>query len=274
MQSQIINVDPAGAISATVDQPWLSVQATQTQTVSVTANPAGLSAGVYHGTVTISEPGLAPIAVPVTLGVWSTAPALTIGGKVFSLMQSFTFVQKVGEPAPAYQTAIVDSGGVPLPFTILQGATWLNVVDHYEAPAPTSILVGVSNARHFTPGEHDGSFTLQSAGGSIYVPVTLLVETGPVAPPVVSHAVSAASGIAGGVSAGEILTLRGYGVGAAPVGGLKLDATGAVLSKLNGLQVTFDGKAAPLLYTSAYQTNLIVPYEVVWQEIDGDAGSI
>jgi uncharacterized protein (TIGR03437 family) len=35
-----------------------------------------------------------------------------------------------------------------------------------------------------------------------------------------------------------------------------------VASKLNGLQVTFDGKAAPLIYTSANQTNLIVPYEV------------
>jgi uncharacterized protein (TIGR03437 family) len=43
---------------------------------------------------------------------------------------------------------------------------------------------------------------------------------------------------------------------------LKLDEAGMVVSKLNGLQVTFDGKAAPLIYTSANQTNLIVPYEV------------
>jgi uncharacterized protein (TIGR03437 family) len=42
---------------------------------------------------------------------------------------------------------------------------------------------------------------------------------------------------------------------------LKLDEAGVVVSKLNGLQVTFDGKAAPLIYTSANQTNLIVPYE-------------
>jgi uncharacterized protein (TIGR03437 family) len=41
-----------------------------------------------------------------------------------------------------------------------------------------------------------------------------------------------------------------------------LDATGAVAAKLNGLQVTFDGKPAPLTYTSANQTNLVVPYEV------------
>jgi uncharacterized protein (TIGR03437 family) len=74
--------------------------------------------------------------------------------------------------------------------------------------------------------------------------------------------VNAASGIAGGVSPGEVLTIRGYSVGAAAVSGLRLDGAGAVVSNLNGLQVTFDGKAAPLLYTSANQTNLIVPYEV------------
>jgi len=225
------------------------------QTVDVTVNPAGLGAGVYNGTVTIGVAGLASKAVPVTLGVWSRAPPLKITAG------SFTFVQTVGEPGPAYQTAEVDSGGIPVPLTILLGATWLNVVDHYSAPTPTPILVGVANGPG-SPGEYDGSFTIQSPGGSVYVPVTLLVEPGPVAPPVLSQVVNAASGIAGGVSPGEILTVRGYSTGAAAVSGLKLDAAGTVVSKLNGLQVTFDGKAAPLIYTSANQTNLTVPYEV------------
>jgi len=77
---------------------------------------------------------------------------------------------------------------------------------------------------------------------------------------VISQVVNAASGI--GVSPGEILTVHGYGVGASAVSGLKLYASGKVTSSLNGLQVTFDGVAVPLLYTSADQTNLIVPYEV------------
>jgi len=89
-----------------------------------------------------------------------------------------------------------------------------------------------------------------------------LAEPALFAPPVVSQVVNAASGIAGGVSPGEILSIRGYGAGAAAVSGLKLDASGKVSSNLNGLQVTFDGQAAPLLYTSVNQTNLIVPYEV------------
>jgi uncharacterized protein (TIGR03437 family) len=187
--------------------------------------------------------------------VWSNPPPLTI------TQGSFTFVQTVGKPVPPYQTAEVDSGGVPLPLTFLNGTSWLNVVDHYEAPTPAPIQVGIVNGPG-SPGEYDGSFTVQAPGSSIYVPVIYLVEPGTIAPPVISQVVNAASGIAGGVSPGEILTVHGYGVGASAVSGLKLDASGKVTSSLNGLQVTFDGVAVPLLYTSADQTNLIVPYEV------------
>jgi uncharacterized protein (TIGR03437 family) len=260
-QTQTIDVDPAGAISATADQPWMSVAAPTTganpnQTVVVTVNPAGLAAGVYNGTVTIAEPGLASIAVPVTLGVWSSAPPLTV------TPGSFSFVQAVGEPSPQFQFAVADSAGVPVPLTILNGTSWLDVVDQYSAPTPVALEVAVIGRIPELPGQYAGSFTVQSPGGAAYVPVTLLVEPGPVAPLTLSQAVNAASGIAGGVSPGEILSIRGYGAGAAAVSGLTLNASGMVASSLNGLQVTFDGKAAPLIYTSANQTNLIVPYEV------------
>jgi uncharacterized protein (TIGR03437 family) len=254
-QSQTINVDPAGAITATADQPWMAVSAPTTATVAVTVNPTGLAAGAYHGTVTIAEPGIPSMTVPVLLGIWSTAPPLTIA------TGNFTFVQTLGEPAPPYQTAEVDSGGVPVPLTIAVDGNWLNVVDHYSAPTPTQLLVGIGSPPG-TPGEYDGSFTVQSPGGSVYAPVTLLVEPGPMAPPVVSQVVNAASGIQGAISPGEIVSIRGYGVGASAVGGLRLDPSGGLVSQINGLQVTFDGKPAPILYTSANQTNLIVPYEV------------
>jgi uncharacterized protein (TIGR03437 family) len=260
-QTQTINVDPAGAITATADQPWIAVVAPLTgpganQTVVVTVNPTGLAPGVYHGKVTIAEAGIASIVVPVTLGVWSTPPQLT------TTVSSFTFVQTLGEPTPANQFAEVDSGGVPIPLTITipSGMNWL-VADRYGFPTPTLILVGLNNTPQ-SPGEYDASFTIQSPGSSIVLPVTLLVEPGPLTPPVVSQVVNSASGIAGSVSPGEILTIRGFSVGAAAPSGLKFDASGNVASNLNGLQVTFDGQAAPLIYTSANQTNLIVPYEV------------
>jgi uncharacterized protein (TIGR03437 family) len=204
--------------------------------------------------VTIAEQGIAPIAVPVTLGVWSTPPPLT------ATQSSLTFVQQVGEPGPPYQTTEVDSGGVPVPLTFAIGGSWLNLINRFTlTPAP--IQVGVVQTP-MLPGQYNGSFTVTSPGSSVYVPVTLLVEPGPITPPVLSQVVNGASGIAGGVSPGEILTVRGYSVGASATSGLMLNNSGLVASNLNGLQVTFDGQAAPLIYTSANQTNLVVPYEV------------
>jgi uncharacterized protein (TIGR03437 family) len=254
-QTQTINVDPAGAITATVDQPWMTAAAPGAATVAVTANPAGLAPGVHRGTVTIAEPGIASIAVPVTLGVWSDAPRLTI------TRESFHFVQTLGEPAPPIQTAEVSSGGVPVPVSIAVGERWFAASPYYNRPTPAKIVVGLFDPPQ-TPGEYDGSFTVQSPGGSLYVPVKLLVEPGPVAPPVVSQVVNAASGLAGGVSPGEIVAVRGYGVGGAAAGALRIGEDGLLATQIHGLQVTFDGKPAPLIYTSPNQTNLIVPYEV------------
>jgi len=108
---------------------------------------------------------------------------------------------------------------------------------------------------------------LQSAGDPVYVPVTLLVQPGAVAPPVVSEVVNAASGLAGGVSPGEVVSVRGYSTGSSAIGGLRLDPNGMMVPQVNGLTVTFEGQAAPLIYTSSNQTNVIVPYEVAGRKL-------
>ena len=124
-------------------------------TVTVTVNPAGLAPGVYNGTVTVGEAGIAPIAVPVVLSVWSTAPALTI------TQGNFTFLQQVGEPGPPYQTTEIDSGGVPVPLTFAIGGSWLNLINRFTlTPAP--LQVGVGGTVQLLPGEYDGSFTVTS----------------------------------------------------------------------------------------------------------------
>jgi uncharacterized protein (TIGR03437 family) len=259
-QTEPIFLDPPGVMTVTVDQPWMTAAELTSgdfanRAVSVTINPAGLAPGVYTGNVTVVEQGLAPVTTPVTLGVWGTPPQLTI------TKSSFTFLQQAGEPPVPFQYGEIDSGGVPLPWGIGVGGSWLSVTWNYlVTPAP--LRVGVQQIPPFAPGEYDASFTLTSPSGTIYVPVTFLVSAGPSVPPVISQAANAASGIAGGVSPGEILELRGYGAGASLIAALQLTAAGTVATSLNGLQVTFDGTPAPLIYTSATQTNLVVPYEV------------
>ena len=235
-----------------MNQPWMTATPVtlandQYPAVTVTANPKGLAAGVYNGAVTISEAGVSPTTVPVTLSVWNTPPPLTISPG------AFTFVRILGEPGSGgllstYQYADAESGGVPIPFTISSSASWLYVPS--SGMTPDFIQVGAVAPGGL--GEYQGSITGQSPGESVNVPVTLLVEPGPIAQPVVASGVNAASGIPGGVSPGEIVSIRGFGVGASAV-------SSAVGTNLNGLQVTFDGNPATLTYTSANQTNLVVP---------------
>ena len=252
-QSQTINVGPIGPITATVNQPWMTATPVtlandQYPAVTVTVNPKGLAAGVYNGAVTISEAGISPTTVPVTLSVWNTPPPLTISPG------AFTFVKILGEPGgggllSTYQYADAESGGVPIPLTISSSASWLYVPS--SGMTPEFIQLGAV-AAPVGLGEYQGSFTVQSPGGSVNVPVTLLVEPGPIAQPTVASVVNAASGIPGGVSPGEIVSIRGFGVGASA-------GSSAVGTNLNGLQVAFDGTPATLIYTSANQTNLVVP---------------
>ena len=94
------------------------------------------------------------------------------------------------------------------------------------------------------------------------VPVNILVTTGPNAPPFIGSLVNAASQTSGAIAPGEIITIYGYAVGSPRAIGFALDLSGNVTTDHGGAEVLFDGKPAPLLYTSPDQTNAIVPYEV------------
>lgn len=71
--------------------------------------------------------------------------------------------------------------------------------------------------------------------------------------------VNAASGLAGPVTPGEIVTIYGAGLGPA---NLTVNTPGAGLygSQLAGVTVSFDGINAPILYVSATQVGVVVPY--------------
>ena len=75
-------------------------------------------------------------------------------------------------------------------------------------------------------------------------------------------ALNAASYVATGIVPGEIVSLFGYGIG--PATGVS--ATGSVLpNDLAGVQVSFDGLAAPLFYVQSGQINAQVPWELAGQ---------
>ena len=73
---------------------------------------------------------------------------------------------------------------------------------------------------------------------------------------------SAPRAMGGGVSPGELVAIFGSGIGPNTLAGLQLDSAGNVVTTLGGVQVFFDGIAAPLVYVFSTQVSAIVPYAV------------
>lgn len=78
-------------------------------------------------------------------------------------------------------------------------------------------------------------------------------------PPVVAAVANAASNLAGPISAGEIVTLYGAGLGPAQLASCAYGTAGLIDTELDGTQVFFNGTAANVLYTSANQVAAVVP---------------
>ena len=79
-------------------------------------------------------------------------------------------------------------------------------------------------------------------------------------PPAIVNAVSFAPSA---VSPGEIVTIFGSNLGPAKLVGAQLDSTGKKLNtSVAGTQIFFDNDPAPVVYTSAGQVSVVVPYSV------------
>ena len=81
--------------------------------------------------------------------------------------------------------------------------------------------------------------------------------------PVIASVTNAASGASGPLAPGELITIKGTGLG--PVSGISFGIdpkTKGVDPTLAGTRVLIDGFPAPITYASAVQVNAIVPFEM------------
>jgi uncharacterized protein (TIGR03437 family) len=78
----------------------------------------------------------------------------------------------------------------------------------------------------------------------------------------VAAVVSSASNLLGPVAPGDLVVLYGSGLGPAGLVQFQLDSNGLVPRSLAGTTVFFNGAAAPLIYTSAYQVAALVPFAI------------
>jgi uncharacterized protein (TIGR03437 family) len=79
-------------------------------------------------------------------------------------------------------------------------------------------------------------------------------------PPSISAVTNAASYESDAVSPGEIVAIFGANLGPDPPVGMQVDRYGVVTNSLGGVQVLFDGVAAPMVFASATQINAVVPF--------------
>ncbi|MGO9262018.1 MAG: IPT/TIG domain-containing protein [Bryobacteraceae bacterium] len=197
---------------------------------------------------------------------------------------------QVGSPAPQPQSVPISSYSM-VDFTVSVSAgaqQWLSVTPT-TGTSPTTLTL-TPNVSSLSPGTYTATVTLTpnvfaslnppliatfqvllnvSAPGTTTGGGAMPAATNPTTytpPPLMANVVNGASQGLASFSPGEIISIFGTGVGAAP-SVFTLDAKGNLPTTLNGTQVLINGKPAPLLYTSANQINAIVPYEV------GDSGA-
>jgi len=84
--------------------------------------------------------------------------------------------------------------------------------------------------------------------------------------PMVAAVTNAASYDATAVSPGEIVTIWGQNLAPAALANLQVGANGVLSNSIGGVQVFFNGYAAPIIYTLANQMSAIVPYEIAGQQ--------
>jgi uncharacterized protein (TIGR03118 family) len=86
---------------------------------------------------------------------------------------------------------------------------------------------------------------------------------GSLAPPAAIASIeNAASNLSGPIAPGEAVTLTGITIGPSPLVSATIPAKGTLGTSLSTTSVTFNGTPAPIIYASASQTAVLVPYAV------------
>ena len=84
-----------------------------------------------------------------------------------------------------------------------------------------------------------------------------------IAPPSAVTGISnGASIVAGSIAPGEIVVLNGFTIGPSPLVAATIPVVGTAPTSAGSTSATFNGVAAPILYSSASATAAVVPYEV------------
>jgi trimeric autotransporter adhesin len=231
-------------VTPSTTTPWLTVTGAASP-IQVTASSGKAPPGITLGAIQVRTSSVIAVANnPLTV------PAVFLGNSLASV-GPLTVAPSTLSFTGAGSQQVTVSGGT---FTVASDSKWLT------AAVSGSTLNVSADPAGLAAGTYQGALTLASGSVLQMFPVTL--TAGGASTPVLSKVVNAASYASPGVSPGEIVVLGGTGLGPANLATLALDSAGNVANSLAGVQVRFNGIAAPIVYASAGQVAVAVPYEV------------
>jgi uncharacterized protein (TIGR03437 family) len=217
-------------------------------TLTIAVNSTGFdpSAVAYSGKISIAASGVPSTNATQYVAVLMLVNALT--PTITNLYPSAALVGSAGLTVTItgtgfYKgtTAIAAASPTPLKTTYVNPTTILAVL-----PASDLVSAGPINLEAVNPAPGGAS-----AASAFSVSAT----------PVVQAIVSAASYATGAVSPGEFVTLFGTGIGPAVPSGMSVIGGYATLV-LQSVSVAIDGQSAAMIYVSANQVTVQVPYTV------------
>jgi uncharacterized protein (TIGR03437 family) len=257
--AQFTSVPPAltGIKATTTDGGnWLilsgNANAGGQTSVAFRFDASGLSPGTYTGAI-VATRGNETASSQVVLTVLPKPTSPLVPSPT-----SFVLTAKAGQMTAPQTISVSSPDGVVL-FSAQSEAGQITVSDLLLSPTPKVVTF---TALYDIPGTYQNAIVLTTSAGTVKVPVALYVTATADQPPIISSITSSASNVSGKIAPGELITLRGPGIGPARTG-LTLDASGRITTEINpDTRVLLNDVPAPILYASPEQWNVIVPYEV------------
>ena len=187
-----LTVNGSGAYHAGSDRPWLRVHptdgtfnATGSSVFSIDADPSGLDAGTYTGTILVSGPQEGPLA-----GAFVT---VTISEKAQNMTPTYTGMAfRVAEAGstPPQTLYLMGQGPGAANWTVtpttLSGGHWLTASAGTGTASASSVQVA-TNATGLAPGDYSGQLLVSEPGAATpqIVGVVLTVDAQPNVSPIV-----------------------------------------------------------------------------------------
>lgn len=240
--------------------------------VQVLVVTAGMVAGTYRGTITVSASGLAgsPQTIQATLDL-SAGAVIAVGPAALS------FSAMRGQDAAPQTLSLSNAGGGILSWSATastsSGGNWL-VVEPASGSGNATLRVSV-RAASLPDGDYRGAITITAAGATnspMVVAVSLTI-TWPVLLPAEGIVNAASFARSYPIAPGEFVSLFGsnFTEPCSLAGGATNPcpmAQGFPLpTQLGSTRVLFNGIAAPLQLVTPNQINAVVPFELSWSPV-------